>query len=185
MAKNFTVDDLKEAFNHLFYEIWMMNRLAAILKGNNNSLPTSTPVSYTHTTETTVLDRSTGIIKGSQNNYEGDILQVTNNALIEAFAIHIRSLLDFFYAKGQDDDVSAEHFFSSAAMWENIKPPKTKEEVKTIKVRVNKEIVHLTYARQDVKSKVWPFIEIQDDLNKAISIFTKTVPNNLLGNRWD
>jgi hypothetical protein len=129
--------------------------------------------------------RSTGIIKSSQSNLEeDDTLRVTNNAFIEAFGVHVRALLDFFYSKGQDDDVVAAHFFESPSVWENSRPLKSKEDLQKIKNRVNKEIAHLTYARQDVKSKLWPFTEIQNDLNRIAEVFKRQVSKDLLGDRW-
>ena len=185
MAKKPTKENLRKASDHLLYEIWMMNRLASMLEGQTNSLFASRPTSYTSTTVTTVFVRSTGIIKTYQDDFEeDDTLRVTNNAFIEAFGVHVRSLLDFFYAKGQDDDVVAAHFFTSPGLWENASPFKGKEDLQKIKNRVNKEIAHLTYTRQDVKSKLWPFKEIQDDLNKIAEVFYSCVPKDLLGDRW-
>ena len=185
MAKKYSEDNLKKASDHLFYEIWMMNRLASILKGESNSLLVSRPTSYTNTTEIAILIRSTGIIQTSQDGREeDDSLRVTNNALIEAFGVHVRSLLDFFYSKGKDDDVVATHFFSASIIWEIARPFKSPEDLKRLKNRVNKEIAHLTYTRQKVKSKLWSFKEIQDDLNKIVELFSSLVPKNLLGSRW-
>ncbi len=185
MSKKRTAEELRKASDHLLYEIWMMNRLASILEGKSNSLFASRPTSYTNTTVTTIFTRSTGVIKSSQDNpEEDDTLRVTNNAFIESFGVHIRSLLDFFYSKGQEDDVVAWQFFASPTIWENARPLKSKEDLQKLKDRVNKEIAHLTYTRQTVKSKSWPFKEIQDDLNKVADVFCSLVPKNLLGSRW-
>ena len=185
MAKKYSNDNLKNASDHLFYEIWMMNRLASILEGESNSLFVSKSTPYTHTAETAILINSTGIVKTSQEGLkEDDSWRVTNNALIEAFGVHVRSLLDFFYSEGQHDDVVATHFFSSSSIWENARPFKSAEDLEKIKSRVNKEIAHLTYTRQKVESKRWYFKEIQDDLNKIIEVFSSLVPKNLLGSRW-
>ncbi len=185
MVKKYTEDNLKKASDHLFYEIWMMSRLVSILEGQTNPQPASTLTSHTHAPETKLLFRSTGIIRTSQSGADDDVLRVTNNPLIEAFGIHIRALLDFFYTKGRDDDVVAVHFFSSPSVWENARPPKGKEDLKKIKDRVNKEIAHLTYARQKARSKLWLFREIQNDLDKIIEAFLSLVPKNLLGDRWE
>ena len=185
MAKTHSDTELRKASDHLFYEIWMMNRLATILgEGVRVPIPERT-VSYTNTPRTTVIMRSTGIINSSEtSNREDDMFRVTNNAIVEAFAIHVRSLLDFFYKVETDDDVVAEHFFSSPEVWVNARPPKSQDEIRKIKVRVNKEIAHLTYARQNVKSKIWPYKRLQGDLNRAFKIFSDLVPKNLLGKRW-
>jgi hypothetical protein len=178
-----TKDNLKKASDHLFYEIWMMNRLASILEGQIASPFASRTTSYTTTTVTSVFVRSTGIVKSSQSSHD-DVPQVTNNAFIEAFGVHVRSLLDFFYSKGQGDDVVATHFFALPSTWKNVRPFKSKEDLQRIKNRVNKEIAHLTYARQEVKSKQWPFKDIQSDLNKIAAVFQSQVSEELLGDRW-
>jgi hypothetical protein len=185
MAKKPTKDSLRKASDHLFYEIWMMNRLASLLEGESNSLFAAEPTSYTTTTITTVFVRSTGVTKTFHDDTkEDDTLQVTNNAFIEAFGVHIRSLLDFFYTQGQDDDVVAAHFFTPPSIWENVRPFKSKEDLQKIKNRVNKEIAHLTYSRQNVKAKSWPFKEIHDDLSRIVEVFCSHVPENFLGDRW-
>jgi hypothetical protein len=183
MAKIHTEDNLRKASDHLFYEIWMINRIALILESQSNSMPGTTSTAYTHTTETTVLLRSTGTFRVDVE--EDDTRLIRNNALIEAFGMHTRSLLDFFYTNAEHDDVIASHFFSPPSIWENARPFKSKEELKEIKDRINKEIAHLTYTRNDVKSKLWPFKEIQTDLNKIVEVFLSRVSKNLLGSRWE
>src|SRR5262245_48621312 len=123
MTVKLTKDNLRKASDHLFYEIWMMNQLASLLEGRNTSPFRSKPTGYTHTSMTASFSRGTGVIKISQGNVEEDeTLRVTNNAFIEAFGIHVRALLDFFYSKAQDDDVVAAHFFESPGVWENSRP---------------------------------------------------------------
>jgi len=184
MKMKLTKDNLRKASDHLFYEIWMMNRLASLLEGRNTSPFASKPVGYTHTSVSSSFRRSTGVIISHSNVEENDTLRVTNNAFIEAFGIHVRALLHFFYSTGQDDDVVATHFFESPSVWGNSRPFKSKEDLQKIKNRVNKEIAHLTYARQDVKSGVWPFTEIQNDLNRIVEVFKSQVSEELLGDRW-
>jgi len=185
MAKKHSDSELRKVSDHLLYEIWMMNRLAAILEGSA-PCPLPTPlVSYTHSQQTTIIIRSTRVIKSTKiKENEDDVPRVINNAIIEAFAIHVRSLLDFFYSKGKDDDVVAEHFFSSPSTWINVRPPKTEDELRRIKYRVNKEIAHLTFARQEVKSKIWPSKPVQKDINEVLEVFSSLAPKNLLGSRW-
>ena len=162
----------------------MLNQLADILEDAEDAFETAKYDTYTSTTETIISIRSTGVVNSPFPSHSDDTRRATNNAVLESFAIHARSLLDFFYAYGRDDDVIAEHFFSSATEWINARPPKTREQLKKIKDRVNKEVAHLTYARQNVKSKKWPYKSIRRDLNRAFSVFLRLIPDNLLGKRW-
>lgn len=52
--------------------------------------------------------------------------------------------------------------------------------------RVGKEVAHLTYARQLVtaETKPWPFVEIAGAFDIAMSVFLKSAPGHLLGQRW-
>jgi len=50
-----------------------------------------------------------------------------NNALLESFAIHVRTLIHFFFDYGgQRDDVLAIHFFSTPDEWAKVMPPLSK-----------------------------------------------------------
>lgn len=192
MRKSYSVAELKKASDHLFYEKWMLDQLVSLLDETKTDAMLSKPDSYTHSPIATISRlNSTGILRVS--NYDSNITnpkemlivsRVINNAIVEAFAIHTRSLLDFFYGKENNDDVIAEHFFSPVTIWINQRPPKTSNELNKIKIRVNKEIAHLTYYRQSVQSKTWPYKSIQRDLNKAFTVFSTLVPKNLLGKRW-
>jgi hypothetical protein len=109
-----------------------------------------------------------------------------NNALLEAFAIHVRALIHFFFdGGGQDDDVLAVHFFESPDEWTNVAPPLTSA-LNQAKKRADKEIAHLTYSRQKVTSdkKPWHLIPIFNDLQAAIDSFVRATPDDLLGERW-
>ena len=138
MTNSYADDVLRKASDHLFYEIWMMNRLFDIFSSRSKVTLQSKPVSHTYITESSVIVQSTGIL-GSSDNSDKEELQVINNAIIEALAIHLRALLDFFYMnkKRWDDDVIAVHFFPVKNDWINARPSKTKNEIKDIKVRVN------------------------------------------------
>ena len=65
-----------------------------------------------------------------------EIDQVSNNALVESFAIHTRILIDFFYCKGQ---LTAAQFFDPPDQWESLCPPKS-ELLHRAKTRADKEI---------------------------------------------
>lgn len=185
MGKSHSEGKLRKASDHLYYEMWMLNQLADILEKAEEVAEVAKYDTYTSTTETYISKGSIGVDKSSFPSQSDEIQRTINNAILESFAIHTRSLLDFFYSSGsRDDDVVAEHFFSSATVWISARPPKTYEQRMRIKDRVSKEIAHLTIARQNVKSKKWPYKSIRRDLNRAFSVFFKIVPDNLLGKRW-
>ncbi|MGB2956311.1 MAG: hypothetical protein WBB64_10140 [Anaerolineales bacterium] len=163
----------------------MMNRLYNLFSSRYTATSQDKLTNHTHENFSVVIPQSTGILKFSSSS-DNEEKQVINNAIIEALAIHIRSLLDFFYLdmKRWDDDVIAVHFFIDKNDWINERPSKTKEEIKIIKDRVNKEIAHLTYFRQGVTDKSWLFQEMVDDINNVVSKFCEIVPSELLGDRW-
>lgn len=149
-TRRLNTDKLKEASNHLWYEIWMFQRL----------------------------------VPGMASGIAGE--GVLNNAMLESFAIHVRALIHFFYAENpQRDDVVAAHFFVDPARWKAICPPMTRV-LAVAKKRADKEVAHLTYARQKVTAdkKPWTFVPIYQDLQKPISIFLGAIPKDLLGARW-
>ncbi|MGP8337663.1 MAG: hypothetical protein ACT6FC_05445 [Methanosarcinaceae archaeon] len=151
MANVIDQDKLQKASDHLWYEIWMYQRL--------------------------VDGMSSGVFgKGP-----------LNNAVLEAFAIHIRALIHFFFDDSSNyDDVLAIHFFSTPDNWRKISPPLT-DVLEKAKKRANKEIAHLTYSRQEVtpEKKPWEFIPIYKDLEEVVNVFINAVPEETLGKLWE
>lgn len=149
-ARNRSKEKLKKASNHLWYEMWMFQRLVAGM--------------------------------GSGIAGQG----VINNALLESFAIHVRGLIHFFYSnKPQSDDVIAEHFYTKSEEWTDTRPSMSKV-LQVAKRRADKEVAHLTYARIDItpEAKLWDFVQIHGELQKAIAAFIGSVPRELLGDSW-
>jgi hypothetical protein len=74
------------------------------------------------------------------------------SALLESFVVHLRNLIDFFYTeprKGKDnDDVVARYFFEAPSEWAAGDIP---DELDAAKHRANKQVSHLTYARELAK----------------------------------
>jgi hypothetical protein len=72
--------------------------------------------------------------------------QVTHNALIESFASHVRSLMEFFDSRpdAKADDVIAADFFDDSATWTSTRPV-WPTDLDGVRERVNKELAHLTY----------------------------------------
>ncbi|HDD54633.1 MAG: hypothetical protein DRI65_15935 [Chloroflexota bacterium] len=109
-----------------------------------------------------------------------------NNALLEAFTIHTRSILDFLYRdESRDDDVLAIDFFDTPDEWISIRPEKSST-LQSIHKRVGKEVAHLTYTRQEIspEDKNWPFLEIANDVEAVFSEFLNLVPKDRLGPNW-
>jgi hypothetical protein len=65
------------------------------------------------------------------------------SALVESFGIHLRDLIDFFYRKGHEDDVTAWDFLAPSTSWNPTKPSTLTSAHK----RANKELSHLTQKR--------------------------------------
>ena len=145
-------EELQQASNHLFYEIWMFETLA----------------------QTMALG-----IAGRGN--------VINNSLLEAFAIHVRALIGFFYSESpRKDDIIADDFFTSPNDWQKMRPQKT-ELLDKAKKRADKEVAHLTYTRLDItpEQKHWDFVKIYNDLQVLIKLFLNNIPTDLLGSKWE
>ncbi|MBI4732716.1 MAG: hypothetical protein HY781_11460 [Chloroflexi bacterium] len=112
---------------------------------------------------------------------------IINNALLESFTIHVRTLLDFLYAteKAKPDDVIAEDYFQKPEEWHQKRPPKT-ELLQGVHRRVGKEIAHLSYVRLSItqEEKQWHFVKITNDVNSVVNQFASAVPPHLLFPEW-
>ncbi len=97
-------------------------------------------------------------------------------AMIEAFALHARALLDFFTKEtGRGDDALAAEFFEPDE-WAKLRPMPGEwaHQIKRKRLdRVGKQIAHLTYYK-DVRA--WPVVQIAGDLGRVLSVFVKHVP---------
>lgn len=110
------------------------------------------------------------------------------NAYLSSFAIHARNLLDFFYSPSgpqswpRPDDVIAEDFFSSAAAWQTQRPVMSST-AEAVRLRVGKEIAHLTYDRLLTMSKgrPWANSTIANELRAVFQCFRAMVPASKLG----
>ena len=103
------------------------------------------------------------------------------NLMIESMGIHIRNLLNFFYApisKRYRDDILAEDFVSNL---KHYKKNRTKlKKLGYIKKRVSKQLVHLTYHRNkyNKKTKSWNFNSIYLDIYPTIVAFYESLPKH-------
>jgi len=68
--------------------------------------------------------------------------------VVESFAVHLRNLITFLYPyTKRDTDVSATDFFTSSEIWDSLHP-KLSDILERAKTRTDKEVGHLTTARQ-------------------------------------
>lgn len=72
------------------------------------------------------------------------------NALIESFCVHARALMDFYKCTPQQDDVTALDFISSG----QFNASATSQVPSDVRIRVNKQIAHLTASRENPPQKV-------------------------------
>ncbi len=138
------------------------------------------------------------LVKASEHlDYEIEMLEVTSkmldsgrlenylhnkNAVIESLAIHIRTVLKFFFDDSpRKTDVVAEDFCDDGKEWlrltENLRSQV--DMAGTLK-RVSKEVAHLTYNRLDVSPQEKDWRTTTDLLlpicRRALGRFLKTVP---------
>jgi hypothetical protein len=101
-------------------------------------------------------------------------------ALVESFALHARSLVDFFFKdKGRPDDALAAHYFEPGA-WKDLRPapgPWIREVKHPELDRVGKEIAHLTYHRVTLaeRAKGWPVAQIAGAVGAIMRAFVENV----------
>ena len=143
-------ENLLKASEHLAYEFWMLDSLARKLKAG------------------VATDDS------------------MKNAMLEALTVHARSILDFFYLpedkrrEPKPDDMLAEDYFHETRnAWCSQRPSRTPI-LDQVNDHVNKEIVHLNYARINMLAimSAWPALQIRDDLFVILDAFLDKVPNN-------
>ena len=107
----------------------------------------------------------------------------THDALIESWTIHVRNMMHFLRAaKPQPDDILARDFFT-ASEWKGLLPRRPRDDFeREIDRRINKEVVHLTYARTKVtgEKKQWRLSAITAKVGDELRIFINNVPMNLV-----
>lgn len=105
---------------------------------------------------------------------------IVNNALIEAFLIHARSLTAFLHYEPNPkypDDLTAEHYVADVEQWRAARGPMP-EALKVLTYRTGKEIAHLTTKRYPSGSpqKGWSPQTIIDALAPRLKLFIDHVP---------
>lgn len=109
-----------------------------------------------------------------------------HNAFLEAFVIHARALVSFFYPPPEqrqyEDDILPSHFTDK---WPEVCPAETPT-LKNAREMAHKLAAHLTYKRVDLPDdkKVWQYRQIVDDLTKVMDKFIETVSRKKLCEEW-
>lgn len=97
------------------------------------------------------------------------------NAMIEAFVIHLRNLIDFLYLeRPQSTDVVATDY-CGAGVWEAQRPPITST-LDAARIRANKEIAHLTSLRiaGTPPEKAWEPSALSTEIKPLLQLFVTT-----------
>jgi hypothetical protein len=151
------------ADEHLLYEIWMTSTLTARMSRHP--------------------DRFDGGLSAAEGPLARELLELTGrNADIESFALHVRNLVKFLYAKRpKQGDVVAASYFDVRNDWFDVRPDLPKS-LNRVNARVPVEIVHLSVGRLKVREsdKTWPYELMWRDLAKVIGVFLDRVPENRL-----
>jgi hypothetical protein len=108
--------------------------------------------------------------------------QVVENALLESFGIHNRSLIDFLWQEQPMRKTDA-----IARDWiEDWRAPEMSGLLKGVKDRVGKEMLHLSYNRLDVPDdeKGWTVLGIGPEVIGAFLKFVTEAPRSLVPENW-
>lgn len=106
--------------------------------------------------------------------------QLEVNILLDAFAIHTRNLFDFFYPKkhAKPDDILVFDYIKNRKAFNMHKTKK--RDLMFIVRKSDKQVAHLTYARNRYNSntKPWPFLEIGRKMHKTLDSFYNNLPDS-------
>jgi len=108
--------------------------------------------------------------------------QCIYNALLESFVIHASIIIDFFYrSEIYTGDARAIHYIDDKRAWRESLPSYEKYFKKFHRKR-NKEVVHLSYNRLEVKleEKHWNASKIMKQLRKIVDLFLERADPQLL-----
>lgn len=106
--------------------------------------------------------------------------QIEVNILLDGFAVHTRNLFDFFYPKEhlKPDDMVVTDYLVRLKVFNSGKTKKS--ELLFIVRKADKQVAHLTYARNryNQKTKSWPFVDIGRKMHNTLSSFYDALPNS-------
>ena len=115
------------------------------------------------------------LLKGVEDRY-------VYNALLESFVIHASIIIDFFYRpQVYDGDARALHYVDDIRAWRESLPSYERYFKKFHRKR-NKEVVHLSYNRLDVKpeEKRWNARKVIKQIRKIVDRFLAQANPELL-----
>jgi len=99
-------------------------------------------------------------------------------ALLESFLLHARVMRDFLWKeKRHKDDALAADFFDDERSW---KRPRLGGRLSADRIRLNKALAHLTYARTQPGESVdeWCIDQIKFELDKGWRAFLESLPED-------
>jgi hypothetical protein len=99
-------------------------------------------------------------------------LKYINNAIIEAFGIHLRNIIDFLFIDDpKPSDIVASDFLIPHE-WMALRPP-ISPTLQIARVRANKEIAHLTTERifGTPPQKQWDFDGLAGEIRQLLRLF--------------
>jgi hypothetical protein len=108
------------------------------------------------------------------------------NASVEAFALHLRSLINFFYnhrGRGAQDDLVANDYVRDRKAYANARPKRDPALERDVVERISRQVVHLTYARGGYPpaESVWLYDKACQALDPVIRAFLAWVdPSKLV-----
>lgn len=109
--------------------------------------------------------------------------QISTNILLDAYAIHCRTLFDFLYPKSGEnkakkDDILVFDYVLNKKLYNQKKIAKSS--LKFITRKADKQVAHLTYSRNRYgkKNKPWPFIDIGKKMHESLSAFYEATPES-------
>ncbi len=100
--------------------------------------------------------------------------------LLEAFLIHVRTLVDFFYVDSTNkDDMIAQDFLPSSTDWA-AKRPTFPVNLKELRTAINKLLAHLSYSRRKYAEEEWQWkIILRSHLLETAKTFKDCLPDEL------
>jgi len=108
-----------------------------------------------------------------------------NNTLLEGFALHLRSVIDFLCPSNtpKSTDITADDFCASG-VWRPLVSPRP-HSLTAARTRANKEIAHLTSNRSLLtdQNRIWDYNQLTAEITMILRRFRHHADANRLGDR--
>jgi len=116
---------------------------------------------------------------------EPDQGTLMNNTLLEGFALHLRSVIDFLCPSNtpKSTDITADDFCASG-VWRPLVSPRP-HSLTAARTRANKEIAHLTSNRSLLtdQNRIWDYNQLTAEITMILRRFRHHADANRLGDR--